>query len=71
MPERLWRRTMTEELVRFNERGRPEKVWVVHYYVGKDGPFTEDFTPAEFTPENVRTRLDEVAKRIAGVEEGY
>jgi hypothetical protein len=45
----------------FNERGTPVTMFHVVFVVGEDGPFTVDFSAADFTTENVRHRLTQVA----------
>lgn len=58
------RRVHAVQTSRQGQFGGFETVTRVSFYVGGHGPFTEDFLPADFTPENVRKRLETVADTV-------
>lgn len=39
-------------------------VYRVTFMVGDNGPFSLDFTPADFTPGNVRAKQEEIARTV-------
>lgn len=58
------RKERVEQRVVIGQGGLPQRVFTVFYRVGDDGPFSLDFTEAEFTPEMVRERMEQVARTI-------
>jgi hypothetical protein len=65
MPEELEiRHVRTEQGTRFDASGGAVAVYRVYFKVGDNGPFVEEFTPSEFIPEVIRTRLARVATTL-------
>jgi len=52
------------EAAAFSRTGQLTVVKRARFYVGDSGPFTEDFTPTEFTEAHVKARIDSVAQKI-------
>jgi hypothetical protein len=47
--------------------GTLRKVYRVFFKVGESGPFSEDFSEVQFTPEIVKARLEKVASTIRAI----
>lgn len=56
-----------EQTVRLDSRGQAVTIYRVHFTVGDNGPFYEDFTAAEYIPEAVRTRLGVLAANTLAI----
>lgn len=54
----------TDQQTIFNARGGTEQVYRVTFWIGEDGPFTEDFRPGDFTPPTIQARLEAVAGNL-------
>lgn len=67
MAEKPYTVNRIEEDFRLNPRGEFVRVQVVTFNVGDQGPFTEEFRREEFTPEEVRRRLEERARVITEI----
>lgn len=47
--------------------GKITNLYAVTFTVGSHGPFTLTFSPADFTPANVKTALDAFAQNVAQI----
>lgn len=59
--------TRTEQGTSFDGKGSVLAVYRVYFTVGEHGPFVEEFSRADFIPENVRQRTEAVAATIRAV----
>lgn len=59
----------TDQTTTFNERGGVEQVYRVTFWIGDDGPFTQDFRPGDYTPATVQARLEAVAATVGKTRE--
>lgn len=53
-----------DETFRLSPRGETQRITRVTYFVGDNGPFSKDYTPAEFIPERVKRDLAEEARKF-------
>lgn len=58
----------TEQASVLTLAGQAEKRYRVHFMVGENGPFVEDFSAAEFVPERVRERIQAVAETLRKIQ---
>lgn len=59
--------TSITEGMKIDDRGNIIRTKVVVYYIGSDGPFTEEFTSAEFSPELVQSRIEEMRRKLSAI----
>lgn len=64
MPALVRISTIREEF-QFTDRGRPEPVMRVEFFVGEDGPFYHTFPRATFEPASARTELERFARQLS------
>lgn len=53
-----------DETFRLSPRGETQRVVRVSFFVGEQGPFSKDYTPAEFIPERVKRDLADEARKF-------
>lgn len=58
------RQTRVDETFRLSTRGEAQRVMRVTYFVGEQGPFTNDYTAAEFVPERVKKDQREMQAKL-------
>lgn len=58
----------TRETFRIDDAGNTQKVRVVLWRYGKDGPFTLELPEAEFTAERVKRELDRLAGELRALQ---
>jgi hypothetical protein len=56
-----------EQVTAFVPPGGIEKRYRVTFTIGPHGPFTEEFTQAEFIPEKIRERQEAIARTLKGI----
>jgi hypothetical protein len=56
-----------EQRATFNPSGPSNAVYVVSFMVGEHGPFVEEFSAVQYTPESVRDRVAKVVSILDGI----
>lgn len=56
--------TLITQVTRLDHRGQPQPVYRTEFDVGEQGPFSLEFTKAEFTAANVRDAQQKFAQTI-------
>ncbi len=59
--------TVVDQASRLTPRGNIEAIFRVQFMVGDHGPFTLEFSQAEFIPERVREAQEKVASTLRGI----